>query len=284
VFDLPGASLAELQRWFQAAIMSPDTSAAMPAATVITASTRQQPAERLAIYQRGYRLRLRECLRNSFPALCHLLGRDLFDAFADDYLDACPSHSYTLFQLGKRFAEFLEHTRPDRDRPPIEREAWVDLMVDLAHFERAFAEIYHGPGTETGPVLRGADLPADTDPAWPRLVLRPAPCLRLISTRYPVHAYAAAIARGAAPQPPPARSAILAMHRRAYAVVVAELTPPTDRMLMTLLGGQVVAAAAATAGIPLSSAHAWIRRWAEAGLFSAYTPPQPDTDAYRRVR
>ncbi len=254
--------------------MSPDMSAAAPAdvSTVLAASTRQHPAERLAVYRRGYRLRLLECLRGSFPALCHLLGRDLFDAFADDYLDACPSRSYTLFGVGEHFADHLERTRPDRDQPPAEREAWVDLMVDLARFERVFAEVYHGPGTETGPVLGTADLPADADPAWPRLTLRPAPCLRLVTTRYPVHGYTAAVARGATPELPRAQLAVLAVHRRAYTVVITELTPPGDRLLAALLCGETVAAAATTAGISPAPVQPWIRRWVEAGLFTAYAP------------
>lgn len=287
--DLSGASLPELQRWFQAAIMRPDMSAAMPedatvnavtggeamtteVATVITASTRQHPAQRLAVYRRGYRLRLLECLRGSFPALCHLLGQDLFDAFADDYLAACPSRSYTLFQLGEHFADHLQRTRPDRDRLPAERETWVDLMVDLARFERVFAEVYHGPGTETSPILRAVDLPADTDPAWPELTLRPAPCLRLATTRYPVHGYAAAVTRGEAPQLPRAQPTVLAVHRRRYTVLVTELSPPADRLLAALLDGETVTSAATTAGIPPTTAQPWIRRWVEAGLFMACAP------------
>lgn len=279
--DLSGASLAELQRWFQAAIMSPGTPVAALAdltpghvATAITASARQQPVERLAIYWRSYRLRLVESLRGAFPALCHLLGRDLFDAFADDYLDACPSRSYTLFHLGERFVDHLERTRPDRGRPSGKREAWVDLLIDLARFERLFAEVYHGPGTETGPVLRAADLPADTDPAWASLTLNPAPCLRLITSSYAVHDYVAAITRGELPPPPQAQPAVLAVHRRAYVVIVTELTPPADRLLAALIGGAAVTAAAATAGIPPGSTHPWIREWADAGLFTAgaHTP------------
>lgn len=256
--------------------MSPDTSAtgaqADEVAAVITASTRQHPAERLAIYQRGYRLRLLECLRGSFPALCHLLGQELFEAFAEDYLAACPSRSYTLFRVGQRFVDHLERTRPDRDRRVVEREAWVDLVIDLARFERVFTEVYHGPGTETDPVLRAADLPAVTDPTWSGLALRPAPCLRLVTTRYPVHAYAAAVARGGTPELPRAQPTVLAVHRRAYTVLVTELTPPADRLLATLLGGKTVAAAATTANISLGSAHPVIREWVKAGFFVACTP------------
>ncbi|MGH3784132.1 MAG: HvfC/BufC family peptide modification chaperone [Pseudonocardiaceae bacterium] len=269
--DLSGASLTELQRWFQAAITGGEA-VTTEVATVITASARQHPVERLAVYRRGYRLRLLECLRGSFPALCHLLGQDLFDGFADDYLDACPSQSYTLFQLGERFADHLQCTRPDRDRPPAEQETWVDLLVDLACFERAFAEVYHGPGTETGPIVRAADLPADTDPGWLELTLRPAPCLRVVTTRYPVHGYAAAVARGGAPPLPRAQPAVLAVHRRAYTVLVTELTPPADGLLRALIDGETVTGAATTAGIPPATAPSWIRRWVEAGLFTAWAP------------
>jgi hypothetical protein len=291
--DLSGASLAELQRWFQAAVMSPDTPVAVLAdltpgevATAITASVRQHPVERLAIYRRGYRLRLLESLRGSFPALCHLLGRDLFDAFADDYLDACPSRSYTLFQLGERLIDHLERTRPDRGRPVAEREEWVDLLIDLARFERVFAEVYHGPGTETGPVLRAADLPADTDPAWAGLTLKPAPCLRVLASRYWVHDYVAAITRGELPPLPCAKPAVLAVHRRAFVVIVTELTPPADRLLAALIDGAAVTAAATAAGIPPGSTHPRIREWADAGLFTACAhsparghPPTPSPAA-----
>lgn len=249
-------------------------------ATAITASARQQPVERLAIYRRSYRLRLLESLRGAFPALCHVLGRDLFDAFADDYLDACPSRSYTLFQLGERFVDHLERTRPDRGRPPANREAWVDLLIDLARFERLFAEVYHGPGTETGPVLRAADLPADADPAWARLTLSPAPCLRMFTSRYLVHDYVAAITRGELPPMPRAQPAVLAVHRRAYVVIVTELTPPADRLLAALIGGAAVTAAAGTAGIPPGSTHSWIREWADAGLFTHVRTLRPRTSAH----
>jgi hypothetical protein len=287
--DMSSASLTELQHWFQAAIMRPDMSAAMPedarvtavtggeamtteVATVITASTRQHPAQRLAVYRRGYRLRLLECLRGSFPALCHLLGQDLFDAFAEDYLAAYPSRSYTLFHLGAHFADHLRRTRPDRDRPPAERETWVDLMVDLARFERVFAEVYHGPGTETSPIPRAVDLPADTDPAWPELTLRPTPCLRLATTRYPVHSYAAAVTRGEAPPPPRAQPSVLAVHRRGYTVLVTELSPPTDQLLAALREGETLTNAATRAAIPPARAQPWIRQWVQAGLFIACAP------------
>jgi len=56
---------------------------------------------------------------------------------------------------------------------------------------RRFGPAYHGLGTETSPVLHAADLPADTDPAWAGPTLKPAPCLRLLASRYGVHDYVA---------------------------------------------------------------------------------------------
>ncbi|MGH3851299.1 MAG: DNA-binding domain-containing protein, partial [Pseudonocardiaceae bacterium] len=79
-----GESLSRTQAWLQAAIQEPARTTSV--CDVITASSKLGPDERLAIYQRGYRARLLECMRTHYPVLCHLLGRDLFDAFAMEYL------------------------------------------------------------------------------------------------------------------------------------------------------------------------------------------------------
>ena len=81
----------------------------------LAASERLTGVEGLAIYQRSYYLRILKCMREQFPALCHALGEEVFIDFARQYLQACPSDSYTLYELGKRFPDYLEKTRPDRE-------------------------------------------------------------------------------------------------------------------------------------------------------------------------
>ncbi len=120
--------------------------------------TPRLPAEaRLRLYSRDYHLRLLDCLRASHPALRELLGAELFEAFALDYVQARPSRSYTLGQLGAGFVEHLERTRPTG-------EEWALLVCELVRLERAVAEVYDGPGVEGERILTAEELPAEPAP------------------------------------------------------------------------------------------------------------------------
>jgi hypothetical protein len=194
------ADLAGLQRWFQTAVLHPHgEEGADQVAAVLTSSSRQAAHERLAVYQRGYRLRLLGSLHSCFPALRHLLGPEAFDVLAAEYLDAFPPRGYTLDCYMQGFPAHLTEGRPDAGRPADERDPWVDLVVDLARFERAFAEVYDA---------------AEPHPH------------RLLACRHPVHTYATAVARGQDPPPPPARPVLLTLRRRGHTVVVTETVPP----------------------------------------------------------
>ncbi|MEX2980957.1 DNA-binding domain-containing protein [Streptomyces sp. C36] len=194
-------ALAAVQRWMQAVILDP--TGEDPGHT-ITASSRLSARERLLVHQRGYRLRLLECMRTLHPGSVHLLGRQIFDQFALNYLDAHPSRSPTLAGLSERFAGHLGRTRPDAVAG-AEREAWIDLLIDLIRFERAFTEVLDGPGPEND--------------------ASPAPPARLFRACAPVHTYLAAVHRGDDPAPPEQRPVRLALIRRDFTVVTRELSP-----------------------------------------------------------
>ncbi len=122
-------------------------------------------AEGLAIYQRGYFLRIASCMREQFPALCHALGEALFNDFVADYIRERPPESHTLYDLGRRFPAWLEESRPDRDLPPAERETWIDFMVDLARFERQVFAMFDAPGHEGEAVRRSGHARCAAAPA-----------------------------------------------------------------------------------------------------------------------
>ncbi|WP_052682203.1 HvfC/BufC N-terminal domain-containing protein [Saccharothrix sp. ST-888] len=204
----PTGTLADTQHWLQRAILDPARPEPQAVGAVLTDSATLSAHQRLDIYRRGYRLRLLETMRGLHPGLRALLGPELFDDFALDYLDARPSHSYTLFHLDARFAEHLAAHRPDRGLPTARREGWVDVLVDLARYERAFTEVHDSPGPASVPFLR---------------VLR---CCA------PVHAYHAAVLHGLPTEPPvPGPPVHLALSRRDYAVVTSELEPDAYRLL-----------------------------------------------------
>ncbi|MFH9352247.1 putative DNA-binding domain-containing protein [Kitasatospora sp. NPDC017646] len=202
---VPPADLVGLQLWLRKAIVCPDRGVVDDVPAVLTCSARQTAAERLAVYQRAYRLRLLGCLHASFPALRHLLGHQAFDVLAEEYLDAVPPSSYTLDHFVQGFPVHLAEDRPDADDPVDERDPWVDLVVELACYERAFAEVYDA---------------AEPDPR------------RVLRCRHPVHTYVHAVARGRDPVPPPARPVLLTLRRLGHRVAVSEesllVTNPLD--------------------------------------------------------
>jgi hypothetical protein len=120
--------LAALQTAFQDAILG---EAQEP--TSIMASCRQSAAERFAIYQDAYRLRLAEFLSNDYPALHQILGDEDFGALALAYMEAKPS----IYRNARWYA---------RDLPDVMRASapWQEIRaaVDLASFERALADAF----------------------------------------------------------------------------------------------------------------------------------------------
>ncbi|MFD4998572.1 HvfC/BufC family peptide modification chaperone [Streptomyces buecherae] len=273
----PGA-LAELQSWFQAALLAADPPEPGAAHRVLAAGGALDPRACLDLYRTSYRTRLIESLRTTYPALRLLLGDDLFDRFCAEYLHACPPRSWALARLGDRFADHLERHRPDAHLAHSARERWIDLLVDLAHLERTYGEVLDAEGTEElagraerdGAEQPPADLP---DAAWlDGATPTPAPCLRLLRTRAVVHPYLLAARRGtAAPDRPRYRPTHLAVSRRDYTVVLRELSPDQYAVLRAL--AHAATAREALGAVPAVRGARWLRAWTAAGLLMP--PPVP---------
>lgn len=183
--------LRQMQAWMQRALIGSEaTSAAQPDA-IIRTSSRLSAGQHLDIYRRSYVARLRECMAAQFSALNYALGPELFRAFADDYLQSYPSASYTLNDLGARFAQFLSDTRPDAHE--AEKELWPDFMIELAAFEFALAQIFD------------EQEPASYETAGlntPDKNLVPNPILHLFRHTHPVCAYYLEVTHGHEPELP----------------------------------------------------------------------------------
>jgi hypothetical protein len=256
-----------LQRWMLGALIAPDGVDADTIAATLLPGPKLSPSACLAIYQRSYILRLRKCLEEQFPASCHALGTTLFADFADEYLRACPSGSYTLHELGRRFPEWFEENRPDRDQPPERRESWIDFMVDLAGYERDLYRLFDARGHEGRP---WPDMLADDG----TLTLQP--CLALVEYRYPVAGYYHEVRAGRSPQFPIAMHSYAVILRRDFRTHTYPVTRLHHRFLS--LVGQTrhvpasLEAIAAEAGYPVDEVwrswrHEVRRPWLEAGLF-----------------
>jgi hypothetical protein len=285
--------LDQIQRWLQAVIMHPEGVEAgiespearseidVPAGKieqVVDASQNRTSVERLEVYANAYYARLLECLRDEFPALLHAVGEEVFDELGFAYLQAYPSTSYTLSELSRNFAQFLEETRPrDEDE---EGPSWPDFMIDMARLERTYSEIFDGPGTERLKLLGADEIRRIRPDEWPAARLVPVPCLRLLALRYPVHEYATAVRKKEDPPLPEPLSTWLAVSRIDYVVRRWTLAPEQYDLLYSLLSGLTVgdaieqlAVAMAHKGQTLEgladNLRDWFQEWSAAGFFQA---------------
>lgn len=278
--DAEAAELAVLQRWLQAAIVDPATATpssftAQQVENVLTASPTQTAAERLAIYQRSYQLRLLECLRAVFPALRQALGEPLFERFAGDYLQRHPPASYTLALLAADFPAYLAATRPDAGLPEEERAPWADFLVELAAVELAVQEVYDGEGLEETALPEADEIVALAPSELLARRFVASPSLRLLHFAFPVHDFVAAVHRGEGPALPPPRATPLAIVRRDWRVRLWPLFEQQHAVLAALAGGATLgeAAAAASRGpwdtIDPAVLRSWLRGWLVERFFAA---------------
>lgn len=279
-------SLDVVQRWFQAVVSHPDGvegGAASPEAqelirlnrgdleAVVRRSRNLTAAERLSIYANAYYSRLLECLGANYPILKQALGEEVFDSFAFEYLQRCPSRSYTLDHLGERFAQFLAETRPEDD----EEVGWPDFLIDLATFEWTIAKVFDGPGAEGRTLLTPEALQSFPAGRFAEARLVPVPCLRVLAFRFPVNAYYTAARRDEeVPIPEPGEEHV-AVTRRDFIVRRYPLTPPQYALLEAILAGasvgEAIAAAAAATDLDdeafAAELRAWFRFWVAEGFF-----------------
>ena len=270
-----------LQGWMQNALVFPRSADPGETEKIVEASPRLTGAQRLGIYQRSYYLRLLNCMDDQFPALRHALGEELFTQFAREYLQALPSESYTLHDLGRRFPGFLEETRPDRDKGEDERETWANFMVNLARCERDLFVMFDAPGHEGKPYA---------DDQVPDERLRLQPCFALHEYRFPVSAYYHQVQQGKEPQLPPKETSYVALVRRDYHIRTFPLHPTHHFFLKSMADGrsaadalEVVAArssrSAGEVSRAWSSADGKRKRWIEAGFFIDAKDVEPSEGA-----
>jgi hypothetical protein len=258
-------NLAELQRWMLGALYGGDGDRGPGDTRKLVLPSRTLSAEqRLDLYRRSYVTRLVDCLREIHPALRHLLGDEVFDAFALDYVAARPPRSYTLFDLGAAFSVHLVATRAEDDRAAT--EPWSDLVIDVVRLERAFLEVYDGPGVEGRSIPSALDVLAT--PAGARVRALSVPCARLFHSRYPVGDYVLAVRRGDHPDVPLPAPTWLALVRREYAVRLVRLGARSHAALAALFAGADSAEAAQTAGTAHGTIRQWMASWADQGLFA----------------
>lgn len=276
------SELAVLQRWFTSILVRPgrlyekilaaDRTYAIDNTSAVRSSPDVSGVERIQIYARGYVLRLMECLRADYPVLRSLMGAEVFDMFAQAYLGRLPSSSYSLYDLGAHFPDFLQASRPQDSTLAPEQQAQYDLPVALARLERARAEVYRSKGTENTPQSNSLDQPVFFMPD--ATVLAVPPCLRLLHLQYPLIGFVRAVERGEEPPVPEVRSSMIAISRKNYVTHMQELDSWQWHFLRELAstGDYVwaVEAAAQHSGVPQDVIWADLILWVPRAIAAGY--------------
>ncbi|WP_295795467.1 DNA-binding domain-containing protein [Mucilaginibacter sp.] len=229
-------SLTQLQNWMQGMLVhhAPMQDIVLPAAVedIVNPSQRLSAVHHLDIYRHSYIARLRSCMQSQFNALAYALGPELFELFADQYLDTYPSESYTLNTLGEKFAQFLQETRPDAGRE--QKENWPDFMIELAGFEYALSIIFDEHADEQPAVILH-----DT----PDEMLKLAPVFHLFHHQYPICSYYLEVIQGREPELPFPEQSYCAVTRHNYKLGLFTIREAQYHFLKNMQRGDSVEAA-----------------------------------------
>ncbi len=176
-----------IQRAFAEAVLNPD--AAVPPG--ITDPEGRPAPKRFSVYRNNVASSLTRALEAAFPTVRKLVGEEFFGAMAVVFLRAHPPQSRMLMLYGADFPAFLEGF------PPV---AHLGYLPDVARLDQAMRESYHAADSTPLPEAAFQRLLLGEDLAGLRVTL--APSLRLIRSRWPLHAiWRANVEGGPAPAP-----------------------------------------------------------------------------------
>jgi len=177
--------LETLQKRMASAVMQPltrdetmrrrtstGTSMAKEADAFIKPNDRLTSFERLEIYNRQYWFRLFSSFEEDFPGLKSIVGARRFERLMHAYLEAHPSRSFTLRNLGSSLVTWL------RENPQY-TEPYTESAVAMAALEWAHIEAFDN---EQRPSLAADEITSINEAS--RVTLQP--YLRLVAAPYAV--------------------------------------------------------------------------------------------------
>jgi hypothetical protein len=108
-------ALLEFQRTMARAVMQPMSSrnnmvkhGAADGTALVKPNSRLSSFERLEIYNRSYWSRVLDAFSEDFPGVRAVVGAKRFDQIRRRYLADCPSESFTMRNLGRNLAAWME--------------------------------------------------------------------------------------------------------------------------------------------------------------------------------
>jgi hypothetical protein len=169
-------TLRELQQWMAGLIFDSErlSSESDTLAALVAVPGGCDALTRLRVYAGGYPARLEEALRETFPAVEHVVGSGAFAALARRFADAVPLRSYNLSDAGERLPDFM-HADP--------LASSLSFLPDLARLEWHVARAFHA--RDAAP-FEPSSMAHWSLEDWERAVLRFQPWVALVESAWPV--------------------------------------------------------------------------------------------------
>ena len=141
---------------------------------IVLGDDRLSAEARVDIYANMYFYRIRDALKEDFPATLAVLGDDNFHNLVTGYLLGYPPTEPSISDCGRYLSDYL------RDHPLRENAPFV---ADLAKLERAVVEVFHGPDDAA---LDSDSLRATPPEDWPAMKLRIHPAAQILALEWRV--------------------------------------------------------------------------------------------------
>jgi hypothetical protein len=222
--------------------------------------------QRLSVYHHGYRVRLRDALKNEFTGLQCMAGRQ-FHTLLDAYVAAHSSEHYNIRWYGADLASFLDETHPWCSKPQLAEMAYVDWAISTAF------------DAEDEPSKGIADLSTVPPQTWANLQLTMQKHLRVLTVTHNIDAFRRAADSGAK-RPRLRRFAHarrILVWRKDTTVHYRTLDQDEWHVLGAALEGETFAALCERLAthhgesVALPRMVQLLQRWLEAGLISGWT-------------
>lgn len=157
---------------FREALLAPD--AARPQG--LSDGQGREAGRRFDVYRNNVAVSLTEALETAFPAIRKLVGVENFKLLAAAFLRQHPPTSPLMMFYGAEMPGFLTDFEPTKA---------IGYLPDIARLELALRESYHA--ADAAPI-DPADLQALSPEDLTAATLGLAPAMRLVRSRWPIHA------------------------------------------------------------------------------------------------
>jgi len=188
--------------------------------------------ERISIYANMYFWRLNEVMSNEYPAVCHVLGEELFNNVVKDYITYHPSTYYNLNHLSNKFPIYLL-----TEAKGIPHQKFVAAVASV---ERAMEDVFDERHIERIPIETLQSIP---DEKWADIRFQFNPALRLLELDYPVNEYMTAVRQDRHMDIPQPEKSFVVVYRCNFKVWRKDLDQDRFQLLSRLKDGETLGAA-----------------------------------------